>query len=188
MNLRVLSYASVCALCVFGSIPGCVRPTVSDPLTQTVGGVEPEQQLEFWHTLADRPLTSNDEAFHGLLLYLDAESTAKTYDERVATLKQRGLLSPGFNEPANNAVTRGTMAVAITKSLGIKSGVMQSLAPDCGRYALRELVFLNLYPPSSPNQTFSGSEFLGIIGRMEDWQRGNPAEKPAAELPGEGKS
>ena len=27
----------------------------------------------------------------------------------------------------------------------------------------------------------------GIIGRAEDWQRGNPANVPAAVLPGEGK-
>jgi hypothetical protein len=46
-------------------------------------------------------------------------------------------------------------------------------------------MFVGLYPPSSPNQTFSGSEFVGIIGRIEDYQRGNPADVPAAVLPGE---
>ena len=53
------------------------------------------------------------------------------------------------------------------------------------RYAVRELMFLNVYPPSTPNQSFSGNEFVGIIGRVEDYQRGNPADAPAAVMPGE---
>jgi hypothetical protein len=44
------------------------------------------------------------------------------------------------------------------------------------------MVYLNLFPPSSPEQTFSGSEFVGIIGRAEDYQLGHPDEKPATDL------
>ena len=53
------------------------------------------------------------------------------------------------------------------------------------RYAVRELMFLNVYPPSTPNQSFSGNEFVGIIGRVEDFQRGNPENASAEVLPGE---
>jgi hypothetical protein len=61
--------------------------------------------------------------------------------------------------------------VMITKSLGITGGwAMRAFGPT-PRYATRELVYLDLYPPSSPNQTFSGTEFLGIMGKFEDWQR-----------------
>jgi len=182
-------------LCAIGSaglvcwvglfLAGCARPIVAEPLTAKFGGNDLDQQLEFWHQLADQPVCSNDEAFHGLLLFLDGESAADSYEARVAELKSRGLLSQKFSEPAGTAVGRGTMAVAVAKSLKISGGVMYRLAPDCDRYALRELIYLNIYPVSSPNQTFSGSELLGIIGRMEDWQRGNPADKRAAQLPGE---
>ena len=40
------------------------------------------------------------------------------------------------------------------------------------RYAVRELEYASVFPPSSPQQTLSGAEFLGIIGRAEDYQRG----------------
>ena len=166
-------------------LSGCARPVVTEPLTGKLGGNDLDQQLEFWHQLADQPVCSNDEAFHGLLLFLDGESKADTYDARMKELQSRGLLSQKFAEAPGTAVSRGTMAVAIAKSLNIGGGVMYSLSPDCDRYAVRELVYLNVYPASSPNQSFSGSEFLGIIGRMEDWQRGNPADKPASQLPGE---
>ena len=61
---------------------------------------------------------------------------------------------------------------------------MLHLSPDCGRYAMRELVYMDLFPPSTPNQTFSGAEYLGIIGRIEDYQRGDNPELPAQQLPG----
>ncbi|MCS7033654.1 MAG: hypothetical protein NZ561_06620 [Phycisphaerae bacterium] len=165
---------------------GCsAPPTVADPLTRTLAGGGEEQQLEFWHQLADRPVCSNDEAFHGLLLFLDGSDPHESYDARVAALRARGLLPEKFSEPAEAAVRRGTLAVAIARALRLEGGLMYSLAPMCSRYAVRELVYQNLYPQSSPNQTFTGSEFLGIIGRLEDWQRGNPQDRPASQLPGE---
>jgi hypothetical protein len=169
--------------CLLLPLVGCKSATVSEPLTGKYGG--DDVQLEFWHELAARPVTCNDEAFHGLLLYLDGEDPNTDYAARVSALKSRGLLPAGFNRPANEAVKRGTLAVAIAHALKIRGGVMMHLSPHCSRYAVRELMFHELYPASSPNQTFSGSEFLGIMGRVEDWQRGNPADVPAAVLPGE---
>jgi hypothetical protein len=141
--------------------------------------------MEFWHSLAAQPLTSNDEAFHGLLLYLDGQDPAADYAARLQAMKDRGLLDRGFDQPAGQAVQRGTLATALVRALKIKGGVFQRLTNDHPRYAVRELMFLDLYPPSSPQQTFSGTEYLGIIGRIEDYQRGNPNEVPAAVLPGE---
>ncbi len=154
---------------------GCHSAKVAEPLTAKLGGSDPDSQMEFWHTLAQRNLTSNDEAFHGLLLYLSDTDPASDYDGRVKELKSRGLLDVGFHQPADQAVERGILAQAIVRALKIKGGVLQRLSHDNPRYA----------PPSSPNQTFSGTEFLGIMGRIEDHQRGNPAEYPAAVLPGE---
>jgi hypothetical protein len=172
-------------LVLVGLVAGCQHARVAEPLTKKLGGDDAGAQLEFWHQLAERPITCNDEAFHGLLLYLDNQDPSADYTARVAAMKSRGLLPGGFNRPADEAVTRGTLAVAITRALQIKGGLMMHLTHDHPRYATRELMYMDLYPPSSPNQTFSGGEFLGIIGRIEDWQRGNPADVPAAVLPGE---
>src|ERR1051325_11494830 len=161
---------------------GCHSAKVAQPLTGKLAGNDPDAQLEFWHTLATRPVTSNDEAFHGLLLYADGQDPAKDYSGRVATLKQRKMLPHNFDRPADEAVQRGPLALAICRALDIKGGVMLRLT-GAERYAVRELQYLELYPPSGPNQTYSGSEFLGIIGRMEDYQRGNPADVPATVMP-----
>jgi hypothetical protein len=164
---------------------GCHSAKVAEPLTAKLGGSDPDSQLEFWHTLAQRNLTSNDEAFHGLLLYLSDGDPATDYDGRVKELKSRGLLDASFHQPADQAVERGILAQTIVRALKIKGGVFQRLTHDNPRYAVRELMYMDLYPASSPNQTFSGTEFLGIMGRIEDYQRGNPADYPAAVLPGE---
>jgi hypothetical protein len=110
-----------------------------------------------------------------MLLYFDGQDPAKSYDERVKALKGRKLLSARFNRPADEAVTRGTMSVPIVKALQIKGGLVMHLTGPNPRYATRELQYEGLYPPSSPNQIFSGTEFVGIIGKLDDYQHGNPA-------------
>ncbi len=174
---------TVFAVLLWGS--GCQTARVEQPLTATLAGNEPETQLDFWHQLAERPVTSNDEAFHGMILFLDENDPNTDYSARVESLKSRGLLPRNFNRPADETVTRGALAVIIVKAMKIKGGVMLHLTGDWSRYALRELMFLTIYPPSTPNQTFSGIEFIGIIGRLEDWQRGQRADAPAKVLPGQ---
>jgi hypothetical protein len=166
-------------------LAGCHNAKVAEPLTDKLGGSDPEAQMEFWHTLATRNLTSNDEAFHGLLLFIDSEDPSTDYAGRVKRMKDKGLLNPDFDQPSHQAIRRGILAQALVRSLKIKGGLFQRLTHDNPRYAVRELMYLDLYPPSSPQQTFSGTEFLGIIGRIEDYQRGNATDIPAAQLPGE---
>jgi hypothetical protein len=154
---------------------GCQTARVAQPLTVQHGGNDDFEQLEFWHSLAGRPVTSNDEAFHGLLLFLEGSDPGSDYPGRVAALRSRRLLQASFNQPADEAVDRGTLAVAIVRALHIEGGVGLRLlggSPLAGRYAVRELQFMELFPASSPNQTFSGTEFLGIIGKLEDYRRG----------------
>jgi hypothetical protein len=173
------------AFCLLLSATGCKSAKVAQPLTPELAANDPDAQMEFWHSLGASPMTSNDEAFHGLLLFLNDADPATDYPGRVQALKDRGLLNQDFNQPSDQAIQRGTLAVALCRALKIKGGVFQRLTHDHPRYAVRELMFMDLYPPSSPQQTFSGTEFLGIIGRIEDYQRGNPNEVPAAVLPGE---
>src|SRR5688572_18124489 len=67
-------------LCLIFAL-GCQSPRVADSLLPQLAGNEPERQLDFWHTLAVKPLVSNDEAFHALLLYIDGKDDAQTYSD-----------------------------------------------------------------------------------------------------------
>jgi hypothetical protein len=166
---------TVAALLALAILAGCHSATVTSSVTTKFSANDSDSQMSFWHELADRPVTSNDDAFHALLLYADGHDDSKTYDDRVATLKARGFLAQRFSEPSNSAIERGVLAVAIVKMVGIKGGwVMHVFGPILGpteRYSVKELVYDGIYPPSSPQQTFSGAEFVGIMGKLDDYQR-----------------
>src|SRR5689334_20102419 len=94
------------------ALAGCQSAHVAKPLPEKLFNSDASAQMDFWHELAAQKLTSNDEAFHGLLLYLDGKDDAKDYAGRVATLKSRKMLPADFGRPADEAVTRGTLSVA----------------------------------------------------------------------------
>jgi hypothetical protein len=81
------------------------------------------------------------------------------------------------------AVARGVLAVAVAQILDVRGGLMMHLTGRQNpRYALAELVGMGVFPTSSENQSFSGSEFVGIIGRVEDFRHGDPSNLPATVL------
>jgi hypothetical protein len=164
----IASLTMAAALCQMG----CHTASVTKPLAPALYADDADAQMDFWHTLATRKLASNNEAFHGLLLYLDGKDPAQNYPQRVQILKSRHLLPVNCNPPADAAVTRGTLSVPIIKTLKIKGGLMRLLLPDDERYATRELQYQGVYPVSSPNQLFSGTEFVGVIGKLDDYQHG----------------
>jgi hypothetical protein len=170
---RPLDGAAVAVVLAAGivTLAGCSATRVGEPLTSTLGEDAPQTQMDFWHRLTEEPVTCNDDAFHGLLLFLDGRDTAGDYDERVQALKQRRLLAAGFDEPADFGIRRGTFAEAIVKVLKIRGGLTMHVAGPTPRYAVRELQYLRIYPRSSAHQTFSGDEFVSVIGRVEDYQR-----------------
>src|SRR5688572_26191801 len=102
---------------------GCQSARVERPLTAMPSSPEMTRATEFWHTLADRPVVCNDEAMHALLLYVNGEDAATTYGQRVSEMRKRGLLGNRFDQPAEQAVERGTVAMAAARILGLKGGV-----------------------------------------------------------------
>lgn len=163
--------ASLSLLWVVAS--GCASARVEKSVTATAGGNDPNQQIEFWHRLADAPVTSYDDAFHAVLLFAGGDDPAPDYAGRLKAMKDRGLLAGNFARSADEAVDRGTLSVALVKTLKIKGGVVMSLFGPSARYATKELEFIEVYPASSPNQTFSGSEFLAVMSRAEEYQKTN---------------
>ncbi len=174
LTLVVLMFAAA-------AFAGCQSTPVAAPLTEKQAADDGAAQMEFWHTLANRPITSNDEAFHAMLLFIDGKDSAPDYAHRVDFLKMRGILPASFNQPGEVAVRRGIFAVAIVKGLDIGGGVVMHALGPSPRYSLRELQYNGLFPESSENQSFSGSDFVAIIGRMEDLEKAAVTTNPAGQ-------
>ncbi|MBI1370193.1 MAG: hypothetical protein GC162_16265 [Planctomycetes bacterium] len=165
-HIRTLAAISIIAL-----IGGCQTAHVDSSLTATLGGNDPAVAMDFWHSLEEREVTSYDDAFHALLLFTDGEDPAGDYDKRVATLKERGWLDGSFSEPGNEAAQRGDIAVVVVRALQIDGGLTMRVLGATPRYAVRELQVKGLYPQSSPFQAFSGSQYVALIGRIDDFVR-----------------
>ncbi len=153
-------------------LTGCsATMEVAEPLTVKLAGSDADSQMEFWHTLTERKITSNDEALHAALLLFYGEDESSDFNQRVEHLKERGFLGADFDAKANEAVRRGTLAVIIANGLDIKRGLLASSFPYSERYAHRELQYNGMYPAGSPHQTLTGGQIVAVVGRMEDYQR-----------------
>ncbi|MDB5331205.1 MAG: hypothetical protein JWP03_2356 [Phycisphaerales bacterium] len=164
-------------------VAGCQSVRVHDPLPAGWSDNDAHARTEFWYRLAARPVATNDEAFHAVLLYLDNTDACVDYAARVKTLQGRKMLPTDFHQASDEAVGRGTLAVALVRALKIEGGATMQLFGATPRYAVRALEYRGIYPPSSPNQGVSGGALVGIMQKAEEFEHGSPADAPAAFLP-----
>lgn len=177
---------------------GCQRTQIEAPLDTVITDTTPAGDMEFWHTLPGRSAVSNSEGLRGVLLFAEGTDSTKTYEERLALLRERGWVVESFDEPGTVAMQRGTLAKALCHAMDIRGGVMMHMTDRSPRYAIRELQYLSVIPPSTENQVISGLDFVGVISKAQDFMmerearrmqkesgapEGTPAESPAAESP-----
>lgn len=149
---------------------GCRRTQRASPLITEYDHANDTAELDFWHGLADEPITTHNDAFHAFIIFANQHDPNPTYEERVAWLKEKGHLDAGFFGEADEALDYGTLARALVSILNIEGGLtMQILGPH-PRYALRELIFIEMIPPHSMQQAVPGIDFLGIIAKAERYR------------------
>jgi hypothetical protein len=162
---------------------GCTAPRAGTPVTQDIKTDSVRGRIQYQRQITERRICSNDDAFHLLIQYVNQSDPCEAYPQRLQWLNERQMLPEQFAGQAEDAITRGTLAVGITKALQVRGGVMFAILPRSERYATRELVARGIYPAgSSPHQTYSGLEVIGILAKMEDSQVGDPANLPATEM------
>lgn len=142
------------------------------------------QDTAFWYDLARRGAVTNAQATTALLSHFDDPAADAEYGARVARLKEMGYWPEGFRGAPEANVNRGDVAVAICRALRIRGGLTAAVVGLTPRYATRALIFEGIYPDSTPNQAFTGAEFVGILGAMDDRTRGDPSKLPAEQIPG----
>jgi hypothetical protein len=157
------------SLCILLLGSACARTQVDRPLGTEYPQGDAHGEMEFWHGMSEHSAITNDEALHALRILLDGSDPSASYEERVEHFVQSGDLAENFDEPADFAVQRGTVARILARALQIEGGVMMWLTDGHPRYANRELVVLGIMPPGSELMTLDGTDFLGVISRAEDY-------------------
>ncbi len=164
----------ICALLTITALGGCARTQIESPLETNYEQTDATAELDFWHGLADRPVVNNNEMAHGLIQLANITDLNETYAERIEWLKTNGYLDRGFNAPAHASAERGTLAQILCRILDIKGGLTMRIIGAHPRYALRELVDMEMIDPSSTQQGFSGIEFVGVINKAEAYAEETP--------------
>ena len=149
---------------------GCSRTTVREPQATDYDPTDENAELDFWHNLPGRSAVTNDEGLHGVLVFADGEDPTRSYDARVALLKERGWVTQGFDEPGTLAMQRGTLAKALCHVLEVKGGVMMRITDKSPRYAAKEMIYLGIMAPGTEQQVLSGLDYLGVISKAQDFQ------------------
>ncbi len=152
------------------SVSSCTRTTVTKELDTNYAADDITRDVTFWHRLPERSAISNDEGIHGLLSFFLGDDPETTYAGRVRLAKEKGFLAPDFKEPHNATMTKGTLAYAIARYVGIKGGVMMRISGSNARYATRELTYLGIFSEgSTDNQSISGLDYVGVISKAQDY-------------------
>ncbi len=129
--------------------------------------------LAFFDALEAKPLASQDDAIHSMLL-LGTGVSGGTYEQRVAMAKKLGYVDGSFGSPARQAVTMGEIASMATRILEGKSAATQEDA--MARLVRREIV-----PAAGrANQGMTGAQLVSIAGGVRDAMSQEGVQRVAA--------
>ena len=158
---------------------GCTmkRTNLTDTAVDQYPG--PEETLDYWDVLETQSITTNNDALHGLILFVDGDDgLLETYPERVTRARELGWMSStGEVPPAQDSATVGLIAVAGCHILDIQGGLSMTLWGKTPRYCLRELVHISVLPGIGEHEALSGAEFIAYIDALEQRQRVDAAWK-----------
>jgi len=167
--IRTEYLATAAAIVLLAALGGCQKTQYASPLITEYDRDDTRSELDFWHGLAEQPVTTHNDALHGLIELANGTDPTNTYEERIAWLCEHGYLDWGFYKPQDQAVTRGTVAHVICRILDIDGGVSMHLIGPHPRYATRELVYREIMEPGTAQQAMSGIAFVGVIGEARDY-------------------
>ncbi|GEM_PF-4953179 len=183
--------ALVGSIAAIVALAGCSssRTLVSQPVVE----IHPTAfaSLDFFEELRRRPIVSNADALHALLLFAGLEAPGE-WESALATAVQAGWIDPAAahdlnpSESARVGLIGSIVASVSDVGLGALDPMLASDAwsPNGLRAiaATTRLRRLSLIPDRSANQALTGAELLTLLRRAEIFEQTREAE-PGADLP-----
>ncbi|MCE9618813.1 MAG: hypothetical protein K8R92_02765 [Planctomycetes bacterium] len=126
-----------------------------------------QQEIEFLDVLEDMPAVTNNDALHSFLILQDGTDASKDYQDRVAEGIRRKWLSESFKGQANQAANVGWLAGAGCRIMKVRGGLTMMIFGPIDRYAVKELIYMEILPLRTDNQSLSGLEFIDYVNRLE---------------------
>jgi len=130
-----------------------------------------EDSAAFLDRLSGQEYVGENDAMRGVLLLLDGEDKAGTFQERIDLLRQRGLVSSGWDFSADRPVTRGRLAYMLCQATEMPGGVMLTLTGPSERYCHRELRYHGMMGEGSTFSAVTGLEYVSALSRADTYIR-----------------
>ena len=174
------------AVSLLVAIAGC-SPSAG-PLAQFAGEVkmagEPASDMPdavFMGELAAQDRVNQNDGFRAVLIWADGKDESKNFKQRAVTLAAKGFLKTRWRLNPAAPLDKGTLAYMVFKALDLRGGVNMAIF-NSRRYALRELVYNGMMARGADYTYVSGSEFIAILGRADDYRNAD-AGKEHEQLP-----
>ncbi|MFM1935429.1 MAG: hypothetical protein RI990_388 [Planctomycetota bacterium] len=152
---------------------GCERARVEDSAVDKFP--RSAEEMDFLDALNQQTVVTNDDALHALIAFADGADLSSTYAGRVEVAKRKQWIDASWDRPGDESAQVGWMAVAGVRILDVKGGLSLRLLGPTPRYATKELVFMDILPLRTENQSLSGREFVDYVNRLGRVQRSGRA-------------
>lgn len=153
-----------CLLAIGLAATGCTQ-------TLRVEQADQGEQVEvdsFLHEhLPAQAMVTVAEAYRAMLLLADGDEQCNDFAARQAALEERGIARPAWGLRREACIDRGSVAYMVCRILQIRGGLNLNLLGGLGigdrRYAVRELVYLDLMPPGAAYRYMTGGELAEVM-------------------------
>ncbi|HOW73939.1 MAG TPA: hypothetical protein PKY77_25325 [Phycisphaerae bacterium] len=135
--------------------------------------------------LQKEPMVTVAEAYRAMVILADGDDAYKSFEERRASLENRGIARAEWNLRREACIDKGSVAYMVCQIIQAPGGANLNLlgrAAHIGdrRYALRELAFLDLLPQTAPYRYITGGELVDLTAKADRYMaaHGRYASEP----------
>jgi hypothetical protein len=123
--------------------------------------------------LQNQTMVTVAEAYRAMLILADGDDKYKNFSERETALLERGVIRPQWNLQRAACIDRGSIAYMICRIIKIRGGINYTLLGGLGigdrRYAMRELMDMNMMETGSVHQYMTGGELVDLIAQADGY-------------------
>ena len=145
-------------------------------------GTVDENSAEYLDRISVQPEVTENDACSGILLLLDGKDEARTFAQRIESLKKRRLVGASWAHDASRALTRGRLAYMVCQACKIDGGIVLRLFGPSRRYCLRELQYMEMMAPGTGYGQVSGMELVAVLTRADAYIRTGKVLNIAGEI------
>jgi len=170
MRRRTRQAAVLAALALSAGMMGCAEQAL-----KIEGGEEAlpadDGSPGFLDRVSSQKAVTENDAFRGLLMLLDGDDPAKSFQQRAEKLAERGIVARRWTHGAGRTLTKGKLAYMVCQACEVPGGVVLTLTGPSQRYCLRELQYRRMMSVGTPLAPVTGLEFVAVLTRADTYRR-----------------